>query len=157
MADAGHDGVGQHDQRDMPMPAVPGATFVVVEAEFGLGGLEAFLHSPARAFHSHQGLDGGACGAPGREVGVLAIGKAAADQQAAGPGARRWRVVLGGIQIGEWAIYPIVKPLALGAVAGRQALPGLGRKRPRNVLCLAGDPPVRVPGAKQWLPFTPST
>ncbi len=34
MTDDGHNGEGEHDERDMPVPAMPGAGFVVVEAEF---------------------------------------------------------------------------------------------------------------------------
>jgi hypothetical protein len=43
MSDGGGHGEGQHDQGDVAMPAVPGAGFVVVEAELVLGGLEAVL------------------------------------------------------------------------------------------------------------------
>ena len=32
MTDDGRHGKGQHDQRDMPVPAVPGTAFVVIEA-----------------------------------------------------------------------------------------------------------------------------
>ena len=38
MTDDGHHGEGEHDQRDMTVPAMPGAGFVVIEAEFVLGG-----------------------------------------------------------------------------------------------------------------------
>src|SRR3954466_9542085 len=43
----GEDGKGEHDERDVTVPAVPGAGLVVVEAEFGLRGLESVLDSPA--------------------------------------------------------------------------------------------------------------
>jgi hypothetical protein len=33
----GHHGEGEHDKRDMPVPAMPGAGFVVIEAELVLG------------------------------------------------------------------------------------------------------------------------
>src|SRR5512144_1976564 len=69
MTDGGHHGKGEHDQRDMSMPAVPGAGFVVVEAEFVLGGLEAVLNSPAMTFHRDQLFPGRALGAPGGEEG----------------------------------------------------------------------------------------
>jgi hypothetical protein len=39
---------GQHHQRDVGVPAMPGAGLVVVEAELVLGGLEAVLDRPAR-------------------------------------------------------------------------------------------------------------
>lgn len=38
--DDGHHGEGEHDQRDVTVPAMPGAGFVVIEAEFVLGGFE---------------------------------------------------------------------------------------------------------------------
>ena len=40
MTDDGHHGEGEHDQRDMTVPAMPGAGLVVIEAEFVLGGFE---------------------------------------------------------------------------------------------------------------------
>jgi len=47
LTDDGHHGEGEHDQRDMPVPAVPGAGLVVIETELVLGGFEAVLDSPA--------------------------------------------------------------------------------------------------------------
>src|SRR5690606_21405371 len=81
MADDGHHGEGEHDQRDMAMPAMPGAGFVVIEAEFVLGGLEAVLDRPAMPFHLHQRLDGCVEWTPGREEGEITFGDIAADQQ----------------------------------------------------------------------------
>jgi len=43
MADGGHHGKCQHDERHVAVPAVPGPGFVVVEAQLVLGGLEAVL------------------------------------------------------------------------------------------------------------------
>ena len=54
MTDGGHHGEGENDQRDMPMPAVPGAGFVVIEAEFVFGGLEAVFDSPAMTLYRDQ-------------------------------------------------------------------------------------------------------
>ena len=59
MPDGGHHGEGEHDERDVAMPAVPGAGLVVVEAEFVLGGLEAILDRPAMSFDRDQRLDAG--------------------------------------------------------------------------------------------------
>ena len=56
MADRGEHGEGQHDQRDVAVPVVPGAGLVVVETEFVLGRLEAVLDGPAAAFHGDEGL-----------------------------------------------------------------------------------------------------
>ena len=46
VSDGGHHREREHHQRDMPVPAVPGAGFVVVQAELVLGGLEAVLDGP---------------------------------------------------------------------------------------------------------------
>src|SRR3954467_5852993 len=76
---------GQHDQRDVPAPAVPGAGLVVVEAKLVFGRLEAVLDGPAPSFDTDQRLDRGAGGAPGGEEVQGAIGDIAADQQTPGP------------------------------------------------------------------------
>ena len=85
VSESRHDRIGKHDERDVPVPAMPGAAFVMVETEFVLGGLESFLDTPARALDADQRLDRCSLWAPGGEVGVLAIGQAATDQHAAGP------------------------------------------------------------------------
>ena len=84
--------------------------------------------------------------APGGEVGALAVGRAAPDQQATGPqaGARRpgTRPRQGRpIQIG-----PIVEPRTLGALARRQALPGGGLETLRDRLGGPGDLRLADPG-----------
>ena len=43
MLDGSHHGEGEHDERDVTMPAVPGSGFVVVEPELVLGSLKAVL------------------------------------------------------------------------------------------------------------------
>ena len=48
MTDGGHHGEGEHDQRYVPMPAMPGAALIVIEAEFVLGGLEAVFDGQRR-------------------------------------------------------------------------------------------------------------
>ncbi len=50
MPDDGHHGEGKHHQRDMTVPAMPGACLVVIEAEFVFGGLETVLDGPTMAF-----------------------------------------------------------------------------------------------------------
>jgi len=67
------------------MPAMPGSGFVVVEAEFVLGGLEAVFDRPALAFDGDERLDAGTGRAPCREEGEIAVTDIAADQKAAGP------------------------------------------------------------------------
>ena len=69
----------------MPVPSVPGACLVMVEAELVLGGLEAVLDGPAMPFHLDERLDGRPGRAPCLEEGQIAIGDAAPDQQTACP------------------------------------------------------------------------
>ena len=71
------------------MPAVPRAGLVVVEAELVLRRLEPVLDGPALAFDRGQRPDRGPGRAPGGEVGILAIGGIASDQQTACPDAGR--------------------------------------------------------------------
>ena len=49
MLDGRHHGEGKHDQRDMPMPAMPGPGLVVIETELVFGSLEAVLDRPTAA------------------------------------------------------------------------------------------------------------
>src|SRR4029450_5188168 len=72
-------GKGQHDQRDMPVPAMPGAGLVVSKPEFGLGGLERVLDGPAAPLHGHKRLDRCPGRAPRREEGKLSASEVAAD------------------------------------------------------------------------------
>ena len=80
MPDGRHHGKGQHHERDVPVPAMPGAGLVVRQTQFRLGGLERILDRPAPPFHRHQRLDRGASRAPGREEGEFPIREAAATQ-----------------------------------------------------------------------------
>ena len=56
MTDDSHHGEGEHDERDMAVPAMPGARLVMIEAEFILGSLKTILDSPAMTFHRHLRL-----------------------------------------------------------------------------------------------------
>ena len=134
VADGGHHGKRQHDQADMPVPAVPRAALVVVESELVLGALEAVFDRPTLAFDQDQRLDARAERAPGGEVSALAIGQVAPDQQAAGPGARQRGVKLVCVQVSQLQVGPVMQPCALCAQACRQALPGRGVKTSRNPL-----------------------
>ena len=118
MAYAGHHGEGEHDERYMPVPAAPGAGLIVVQAQFGLGGLEAVLDGPAAALDLDQLGCARAGRAPRGEDRRLAVGQAAPEQQAAGPGAAQRLVELGRIKVGQLQVGPIVEPCALGALAG---------------------------------------
>ena len=85
MPDRGHHGEGEHDERDVTMPTVPGARFIVVEPEFVLGRFETILDRPAMSFDLDQGFDARSGRTPGREEGHIAIGDVATDQQAPRP------------------------------------------------------------------------
>ncbi len=85
MLDGSHHGEGEHDERDVTMPAVPGSGFVVVEPELVLGSLEAILDRPAMALDADQGLDRSPGRTPGGEVGEIAVGDITPDQQASCP------------------------------------------------------------------------
>jgi hypothetical protein len=85
MAHGGHHGEGEHDERDMPVPAMPGAGLVVSETQLRLGGLEGVLDGPAPPLNGDQDLDPGPGRAPGGEEGKLPIREAAPDQEPARP------------------------------------------------------------------------
>jgi hypothetical protein len=105
------------------MPAMPGPGFIVIQPKRGLGYFKALFDRPAMALHRDQCLNPGAGGTPGREVGPLAIVDAAPDQQAAGPSAGARSSELGGIEISQFEIRPVIQPRPFGAVPGRQAPP----------------------------------
>ena len=121
MPDGRHHGEGQHDERDVAMPAMPGARFVVVEPQLVLRGCKAVLDGPAAALDLDQRLDAGARRAPGREEGQILIGDVAADQQAARPLACVCvrDIVFVGIEISQLAIDPVVLARTLRPVARR--------------------------------------
>src|ERR1700691_796550 len=98
----------------MALPAMPGAGFIMVEAEFVLGGLETFLDPPTGSFHADQRVDRRAVWAPGGEIGAFTIGDTASDQQTTRPQARRGGIELFGVKIGQRAIGPVIEPLSLG-------------------------------------------
>src|SRR5271155_4072672 len=110
----------------MPVPAVPGTAFVVIEAEFVLGGFEAVFDSPAMAFDQHQLFHGRALGTPGGEEGQIAVGNVAADQETPRPlFSGESAAVFAGIEIGEFEIGPGVQARTFGSLARRQAPPGV--------------------------------
>src|SRR3954463_3321403 len=100
------------------MPAVPGAGLVVSKPEFGLGRLERVLDGPAPPFHSHQRADWCAGRTPSREVGPLSAGKAAADQEPAGPQPRPGGAIVVGPEVGQLAISPVIRTPADGVGVG---------------------------------------
>src|SRR3546814_3786228 len=85
MPDRSHHGEGQHDERDMAVPAVPGAGLVVIEAKFVLGRLEAVFDRPALALDPDQHLDACSSRAPGGEEGEITVGDVTAEQKSSRP------------------------------------------------------------------------
>ena len=100
MPDDGHHDEGEHDQRDMTVPAMPGAGFVVIEAEFVLGGFETVLDCPAMAFNRCQLFHGRVLGAPCGEESEITVGNVPADQQTPRPLSGECVVVFAGIEVG---------------------------------------------------------
>ena len=131
VADGGPHG-GQHDERRVAVPAVPGPGFVVVEAKLGLGGVEAVFDGPALPFDLDQRLDPGAGRAPRGEERMGAVGQAAPDQRAARPGAIQRRIELVRVEVGQLPAGRGVEALgdALGRAGHRRlAVPGVERVR----------------------------
>ena len=101
----------------MAMPAMPGAGFVVIQAELVLGGFEAVLDGPAIAFHRHQLLYGRALGAPCGEKGQAAVSNVAADQKTPRPFPGKVVVVFTGFEISQLKISPVVPARTFGPFA----------------------------------------
>ena len=123
----------------MPVPAMPGPCLIVIEAEFVLGGLEAFLDAPAGFFDPDQYLDRGALGTPCREIGHIIIRGVAPDQQATRPQACSVFIVFRGVEVSQFTISPVVKTLALGALSCVKALPSRFRQTCGYVFGLTCD------------------
>lgn len=127
MAYGGHHRIGEHDQRDMPVPTMPRSCFVVIEAEFVLSGLKPFLDPPAGSFDLDQGIDRGSLGTPCGEVGHITISGVAPDEQTACPQAGSILIVVRRIKIGQFTIGPIVKTFTFGPPSGGEPLSGFFR------------------------------
>ena len=123
MTDDGHHGEGEHDQRNVTVPAMPGAGFVVIEAEFVLGGFETVLDGPAMSFDRYQLLYGRVLGTPCGKESEIIVGNVAADQQTPRPLSGEGAVVFAGIEIGQFEIGPVMQARAFGSIACRQASP----------------------------------
>lgn len=84
----------------------------MVESELVLGGLEAVLDRPAMAFNGNERLDVGPGRAPCGEECEITVADIAPDQKATGPKPRFRLVIFVGIEIGEFAVGPVMKPRA---------------------------------------------
>src|SRR4029079_14259275 len=116
MLDGSHHGEGEHDERDVTMPALPGSGFVVVEPELVFGCLEAILDRPAMALDADQGLDRSPCRTPGGEVGEIAVSDITPDQQASSPKDLAVMVGLFAFEIGQFEVAPVVQSRSFGSI-----------------------------------------
>jgi hypothetical protein len=112
----------QHGERDVPIPAVPGANFIVVQTNLLLGHRETFLDCPTQASDTGQRAKAAVRRAENHVVGhlfeILAI---APDQQPALPlRPRRTRLAR------QTQARPVVNAFALRPGSGRVRLPGTG-------------------------------
>src|SRR5208283_2872307 len=143
MLDGSHHGEGEHDERDVTMPAVPGSGFVVVEPELVFGRLEAILDRP--------GLDRSPCRTPSGEVGEIAVGDITPDQQASCPKDLAVMVRLFAFEIGQFEIAPVVQSWSFGSGTGRQTPPVRSSLRLCDLLGGADDPLRLAPGCKPMI------
>jgi hypothetical protein len=149
-ADRRHHGEGEHDERHVTTPAMPGARLVVIEAEFVLRRFETVFDRPAMSFDFRQSFDGRSPRSPCREEGEVAVGDFSPDQKAARPCLPNERlVVIAAIEIGELEIGPVVKSLAFGSRARRKTPPRGGRQAIGDLLRRSGDGLWLAPGAKR--------
>src|SRR5215210_8914422 len=112
----------------MPVPTMPRPGLVVREPQLRLGGLKRILDGPAPLLDADECLDRRPGRTPGREECEFPVSEAAADQQAARPQPRPGGAIVVGPKVGQLAISPVVEPLALGARACREPLPGTLRQ-----------------------------
>src|SRR5258705_3620896 len=104
----------------MAMPAVPGAGFVVIKAEFVLGGFKAVLDGPAMAFHRHQLLHGRAPWGTMSRKAKLPSAMLRRIRRPPRPFPGEAIIVFTDLQIGQLETGPLVPARTFRAFAGRQ-------------------------------------
>ena len=121
MLDGSHHGEGEHDERDVTIPAMPGS-FRCDRARTRFGCLEAVFDRPAVALDADQGLDRSPCRTPGGEVGEIAGGDITPDPGlvSKGLGCDGW---IFAFEIGQFEVAPVVQSRSFGSGAGRQTPP----------------------------------
>ena len=98
---------------------MPGADFVIGQADFLLGDLEAFLNGPTPAGDLREAGQRGPVGAEDDVVGeVLRVLAAAPDQQP--------MILRRLLQSGQTQAGPVVEPFPFAASARRETPPGAG-------------------------------
>ncbi len=102
----GQEGVGEHGQGGPAVPGAPAPNLVLIEPDESFGGLEGLFDAPALTGHGYQRAQRHRARAVAAQVGVLAGGVVAADQQMVdtgvcvifghqakpGPGVQAWAV-----------------------------------------------------------------
>jgi hypothetical protein len=141
------EGVGEYRQGDPAVPGAPAADLVLVQADQALAGLEALLDGPAAPGDPDQGGQKDGAGCPAAVEGQLAGSLVAADQQ---PVLGSLIAILATVEADE---RPVVIAVALGASAGRDALPGPRWDAPEQGVGTLGAPPART----GWSQATAST
>src|SRR5271166_1199184 len=116
--------MGQHGQRDVPVPTLPVANLVVIQSAFALGSLKALLDLPALSGHSDQRLQRVFPGGSVTEiVGVLGLFFDTAPHQKRPPPA---------ILLREPQQGPVIESFALAAETSGKAPPCLVGQTLRN-------------------------
>ncbi len=121
--DGSHNGEGEHDERDVAVPAMPGSGLVMVEPELVLGGLEAVFDCPSMPLDAEQRLDRGFRRSPCGEIGEIAVGDVTPDQYAACPEAMVFFVEFFRLQTSQLEVAPVMQARTFAAVPCRQTLP----------------------------------
>ena len=87
------EGLRQHTERDVPIPALPRAHLILVEADLVFAHLKTLLDCPACTDDEHHLLQGGSGGSKHQHIGQLgwldSHGHAAPDDQPVLPAGRR--------------------------------------------------------------------
>jgi hypothetical protein len=121
---------GQHGQGDVPVPGGVEPDLIVVQSNFVLGGLEAFLDRPAGPGHPDQiRQDDGSGGVTQVERKLVRFGDRAADQQRVG-------------RAGGGEKRPVIPPVAFGAIPATSALPSQRGMVPARVSARRRPTPV---------------
>ncbi|OWK25954.1 hypothetical protein AJ87_48915 [Rhizobium yanglingense] len=107
------------------------------------------------AFHGNERLEARPGRAPCGEECEIAVADIAPDQEATGPKPRFRLVIFVGIEIGEFAVGPVMKPRAFGALTGGKTLPCFWIEITGDLLSCAGDRRLTRPGAEMVVRFNP--
>src|ERR1035437_10130660 len=116
--------MGQHGQRDVPIPALPVAHFVVVQPAFAFSCLKGWFDQPALSSHSDQRFKRVFPGGSVTQIvsALWLLFEAAPHQKRPSPT----------ILFRQSQQRPIIEPFALAAETCGKALPCRGGQTPRN-------------------------